>query len=364
MVTPRYYPYMGGIETHVYEAGRRLAQMGNQITILTTAPHPAPSSLPREEESQGMHIIRVRAWPRRRDYYFAPEIRSIIKQKRWDLVHCQGCHTLVPPLAMLAAREAGLPYILTFHTGGHSSNLRNRIRGLQWNLQRSLLANASTLIGVSHFEAEYFRDFLHLPAKKFVVISNGSTLPPLLAQPSGAPRQTLIASIGRLEKYKGHQHLIRALPKIREWRPDARLLILGTGPYEEELRALARRIGVSEHIEIRAIPPGNRREMAELLSQVTLMTLLSDYEAHPVAVMEALSLQRPVLVTETSGLKELADQGLVRAIPLNSSPEEVARAVQRQIEEPVLPPASFVLPTWESCAKQLQKVYRATIGRE
>lgn len=364
MVTPRYYPYMGGIETHVYEVGRRLVQNGHRITILTTAPDFSHPSFPREEESQGMRILRVQAWPRKRDYYFAPAVRAIIKQTRWDLVHCQGCHTFVPPLAMMAARDAHIPYVLTFHTGGHSSQARNSIRKLQWNLQRSLLAGAETLIGVSRFEAEYFRDGLRLPAEKFVVISNGAMLPALPSPRFPASDQTLIASVGRLERYKGHQRLIAALPQIRAWRANARLLIVGAGPYEQELRALAHQLNVAEYVEIRAVPASDRLAMAELLSQATLVTLLSDYEAHPVAVMEALSLQRPVLVTETSGLKELADQGLVRAIPLNCSPEEVALAVQRQIEEPVLPPASFVLPSWDNCASQLEHVYAASIERK
>lgn len=364
MVTPRYYPFIGGIETHVYEVGRRLAQNGNRITILTTDPHFSASPLPREEESEGMHIIRVRAWPRTRDYYFAPEIRAIVKQPKWDIVHCQGCHTFVPPLAMLAAREARIPYILTFHTGGHSSPMRKNIRGLQWKLLRPLLATASSLIGVSRFEADYFRDSLHLPSEKFIVISNGSTLPALSHPPSPVAGPTLIVSVGRLEHYKGHQHLISALPSIRKWRSDARLLIVGAGPYEGALRELANNVGVAEYVEIRSIPASKRQEMAEVLSQATLVALLSEYEAHPIAVMEALSLRRPVLVTETSGLKELADQGLVRAISLHSSPEEVARAVQQQIEEPMLPPASFTLPTWENCASQLQEVYHASAGRK
>lgn len=227
---------------------------------------------------------------------------------------------------------------------------------------RPLLANASALIGVSHFEADYFRSFLHLPAEKFAVISNGSSLPPLPAGKRTPSNQgTLITSVGRLERYKGHQRLITALPEIRSWRPDARLLILGSGPYEGALRALASRINMSEFVEIRSVPASKRQEMAELLSQSALVALLSEYEGNPLAVIEALSLQRPVLVTETSGLKELADQGLARAIPLQSSPEEVALAVRRQIEEPVLPPSSFALPTWDSCADQLQEVYHAAV---
>ena len=364
MVTTRYFPYMGGIETHVYEVGRRLASRGISVSILTTVPYTSATPLPKEEEIEGVRIIRVRAWPPQRDYCIAPEMFSRIKYGTWDLVHCQGCHTFVPPLAMLAAKEAKIPYIVTFHTGGHSSSFRNRIRSLQWKLLRPLLSSASELIGVSRFEADYFRDLLHLPAKQFAVIPNGATLPGLTQLPSRTSDQTLIVSVGRLERYKGHQHLITALPKIREWRSDVQLLILGAGPYEAALRKLAWRIGVAERVEIRAIPASDRRAMAEILSQASLVALLSEYEAHPIAVMEALALRRPVLVADTSGLRELAEQGLVRAISLNSSPEEIAQATRQQIEESIVPPAHLVLPTWDDCASQLQTVYNASIRRE
>ncbi len=364
MVATRYFPYIGGVETHVYEVGRRLAGRGINITVLTTVPYTSATPLPKEEVIEGMRIIRVRAWPSQRDYCIAPEMFSLIKHGAWDLVHCQGSHTFVPPLAMLAAKEAKIPYIVTFHTGGHSSSFRNRIRGMQWQLLRPLLANASKLIGVSRFEADYFRDLLHLPAKQFAVIPNGATLPALTRLPSKNPAQTLIVSVGRLERYKGYQHLITALPKIREWRCDVRLLILGAGPYEAALRELARGVGVAEHVEIRSVPASDRQGMAEILSQATLVALLSEYEAHPIAVMEALALQRPVLVADTSGLREIAEQGLARVVSLQSTPEEVALMARQQIEKPIVPPAHLVLPTWDDCASQLQTVYNASIGRE
>ncbi len=367
MITPRYFPHMGGIETHVHEVGRRLVRQGASVTLLTTEPLEQYHQFPREVEDGGMRVVRVKAWPPRRDYYVAPEIFSLVKRGTWDLIHCQGCHTFVPPMGMLAARRANIPYVVTFHTGGHSSSFRNHIRGMQWQLLRPLLARASTLIGVSRFEADYFRQTLHLPARQFCVIPNGSTLP-TLPHPASSPQtpgQTLIVSVGRLERYKGHQRLITALPKIRERSSDARLLILGAGPYEAHLRQLARRTGVADVVEIRAVPAIDRQGMAETLSQAALVALLSEYEAHPVAVMEALALRRPVLVADTSGLREIAQQGLARAIPLRSTPEEVAQAVLQQIEEPLVPPAHFTLPTWDDCARQLYETYTGILtGRE
>src|SRR5437879_3686587 len=90
MVTARYFPYMGGIETHVHEVGRRLVDRGINITILTTMPQTPtnlqPHPLPQEETIEGMRIVRVPAWPPQRDYYIAPEIFSLIKHGEWDIV--------------------------------------------------------------------------------------------------------------------------------------------------------------------------------------------------------------------------------------------------------------------------------------
>src|SRR5437016_4013818 len=94
LVASSYLPHMGGLETHVYEVGRRLARAGVEVTILTTD---LSGRLPTIEKSEDMEIRRVRAWPTNRDYYFAPDIYGIVTNGSWDLVHCQGFHNLVPP---------------------------------------------------------------------------------------------------------------------------------------------------------------------------------------------------------------------------------------------------------------------------
>ncbi len=360
MVTPRFFPLMGGVETHVYEVGRRLAQAGERITILTTDPN---GTLAREETLAGMRIVRVRAYPTNRDLYYAPDLPRVMTALQPTLVHCQGCHTLVPPLAMRAANQAHLPYLVTFHTGGHSSGLRNALRSAQWLAQRPLLAGARKLIGVSAFEARHFRDLLRLPAERFTVIPNGGQLiasPADSVLPGDADAGTLIVSTGRLERYKGHQHVIAALPTVLQAYPDARLLILGSGPYEAALRHLVARLGLTERVTIRAIPAGDRAAMAGILARARLVTLLSAYEAHPIAVMEALALGRPVLAFDTSGLRELADQGLIRVIAPHSSAKVVGQAIIDQVRAPLMPPA-VPLPTWESCTTQVRMVYDAVL---
>ena len=362
-VAARYFPYMGGMETHVYEVGRRLAHAGVKITILTTD---ISGKLPIVEKSDGMQIHRVRSWPADKDYYIAPDIYRFISRGHWDLIHCQGYHNMVPPLAMLAAWRANIPYMLTFHSGGHSSFFRNALRGLQWKVLRPLLRRAQKLICVSEFEAAFFREQLRLPAETFVVIPNGAHLTKMSEVTATATDEvddnSLIVSIGRLERYKGHHRLIAALPKVREQVPNARLLILGAGPYESALRKIARKLGIADCIEIRSVPASDRRAMAEILSRAALVALLSEYEAHPIAVMEALALRRPVLVTDTSGLRELAERGLVRAVALKSTSGQIAEEVVRQIEEPLIP-MPVHLPTWDDCASKLLALYQDVVWR-
>lgn len=361
IVAPRYTPCpQGGIAMHIYQVGPRLARAGIDVTILATD---VSGKLPAAEESEGMHILRVRAWPAKKDYYFAPGIYHIIARGSWDLVHCEGYHGLIPPLAMLAAWRANIPYVLTFHSAGDVTRLRKALRGLHRRMLRPLLARAAKLIAVSEFEAGFFRERLRLPAEKFEIILNGTGhLPQVPEAAEEAHTSSLILSVGRLERYKGYQRVIAAMPKVLELIPDAQLRIAGVGPYESALWKIARRLGVADRVEIRPFPAGDLRGAASLIASAGLVTLLSEYEAQPQAVLEALSLRRPVLVAGTSGLQEFADRGLARSIPLKSGPEEVAAAVVDQLRQPLIP-VNFELRTWDDCVADLLALYRSVARR-
>lgn len=366
MVSALFTPHTGGTETHIYQVARHLAQAGVDISVLTTN---HSGDLPAYECVEGIHIHRVRAYPKGSDLFYAPGLYPLMTQGKWDLLHVQSYHTLVPPLAMLAALRASIPYVLTFHGGGHSSQLRNRIRRMQWLALQPLLAHAARLIAVADFEIALFGKALRLPTSRFALIPNGCDLgseaqaEPQQAAASCRTNGTSIVSIGRLEKYKGHQHAIAALPKVIAQQPDAYLRIAGSGPYKAQLLDLARQLGVAERVEIRAVPSGNRAEMAQLLSSAALVTLFSDYETHPIAALEALALRRPLLVTHTSGLAELAERGLAPSVPLNSTADQIASAMLAQLRHP-RPAPQIELPTWEQCTTDLLKLYREVLSEQ
>lgn len=356
MVAARCYPFMGGIETHIQEVGPRLVARGHAVDVLTTDPS---GELSVDEEVGGMRVQRVPAWPKDRDFYVAPGIYAAIRRGAWDLIHFQGYNTFVVPIGLLAAVRGDLPFVLTFHSGGHSSRLRNAVRGTQHALLRPLVARAARLIGVSEFEANFFSARMGMPRERFVVIPNGAAMP--AASPGVKVEPHLIVSGGRLERYKGHHRAIAALPELIRRVPGARLHVVGSGPYEGELRRLVATLGLEDRVTIAAIPGSERQKMADLLASAGLFVLFSEYEAHPVAVMEALSLRRPVLVTDTSGLGELAAKGLCRAIARDADSRALAAAMAEELEAHREIP-DLALPDWDACAQALSDVYRDVLG--
>jgi glycosyltransferase involved in cell wall biosynthesis len=133
-------------------------------------------------------------------------------------------------------------------------------------------------------------------------------------------------------------------------------MILGSGPYEGHLRALIRALKLEDSVTIEYIHPGDRKRMAEILGEAAVVAALSEYEANPVAVMEALTIGTPAVGACTAGIADLVADGLVRGVPKDASPTTIARALI-SVMEGRRPKDSIELPTWESAANDLARVY-------
>jgi glycosyltransferase involved in cell wall biosynthesis/GT2 family glycosyltransferase len=356
MVTPRSPLSQGGVERHVMEVSRRLAAAGSTVEVICTEPGGPPLQ---EERRDGVLIRTLRAWPANRDWCLAPRIWREMSRQPWDVIHVQSYHTFVAPLAMLRALTLGIPYVVTFHGGGHSSDARNRARRLQRRLLRPLLARAARLVAVARFEIEAYGAELKLPAEKFALIPNGTDLA-FSASSNGDARggAPLVATVGRLERYKGHHRVIAAFPEVLRGEPEARLLVIGTGPYEDELRRQADELGIGAAVEFTSTPPDQPTAMAELLGRVSLVVLMSEFETHPLVALEAAAAGCRLLVADAGGLAEIAEDGIARAVPLDEDPDAVGRAV---LEELALPPQSKrpQLTSWDECAARLLELYRS-----
>ena len=354
IVTPRSPLLQGGVERHVMETSKRVAATGAEVEVLCTEPGgPAVA----EQTRDGVTIRTVRSWPAERDWCLAPRLWREMARQPWDVVHVQSYHTLVAPLAMLRALTLDIPYVVTFHGGGHSQAHRNAARGAQRWLLGPLLRRAARLVAVARFEVEEYGGELGLPPERFALIPNGTDL--AFAATGAAPRRdgaATIASIGRLERYKGHHRVIEAFPEVLKSRPETTLSVVGSGPYEEDLRRLADELGVAEQVRFTSTPADQPAAMAELLSGISVVVLMSEFETHPLVALEAAAAGCRLLVADASGLGELAREGFARPIALDADPATVGRAV---VEELGKPPQEKrpKLSSWDECADALLELY-------
>ena len=115
-------------------------------------------------------------------------------------------------------------------------------------------------------------------------------------------------------------------------------------------------LGLSGSVAIGAIPPTDRIAMARALAECSLFVLMSEFETHPLAVIEAAALGRPALVTDTSGLAELARFGIARAVPLTITTPQLAETIAEELRHP-RPVPGFSAPTWQECTDRLVALY-------
>jgi glycosyltransferase involved in cell wall biosynthesis len=364
-VSARYPPYVGGTEIHTAEVATRLAARGHHVSVITTDP---THTVPFEDERDGVRVLTVPAWPRDRDWYVAPDVARVLRDEPRDLLHVQGYHTAVAPIAMATAVRHHQPFVLTFHSGGHSSLVRRAIRPVQRTLMRPLLRRAECLIGVSTFETNLFARGLGLPASRFATIPNGTSFEPSRLAMSGGAGQVLLddvphlVSVGRLERYKGYERVIDALPALRRRLGSVRYTIVGSGPDRHRLESRADRLGVRDSIEFRSVPVERRAELVQILQTASVFVLMSDYESQGMSVLEARSLGVPILVAATSALADLSSEPGVWAVPARSRPDQVADAVMEVMQAP-RHSSDVTLPRWDEIADRLLGVYCQLLGR-
>ena len=321
MVSSRYSPYVGGVETHVHEVARRVAARGLEVDVLTTD---LTGKLPPLEREGRLTVKRYPAWPRKFDLYVSPALVRQVREGAYDLVHVQGVNNLLPPMALRAAQRSGVPTVATFHGGGHSSRVRKMVRGMQWQALRPLLRRTKGLVAVCHFEVATWSRRLGIAPERIRLIRNGAEPLPVGASPPEVSGSPLVCTVGRLDRLKGHHRLIKAMPALLDLMPDARLAVIGRGGLEDELRRLAARLHVEDAVVFTSFDATEREALGALVQSCDVFALMSDYEAHPVAVMEAVALGRKVVVADNSGLSELAAEGLAVAVPADAPPRALA----------------------------------------
>ena len=163
-----------------------------------------------------------------------------------------------------------------------------------------------------------------------------------------------LSYVGRLEEYKGVQHIIKCL---RLLDPEYRLTIVGEGPYYSSLRALAKHERVEG--QVRFIPRLERSAMIDLYATSSVYVYLSKLEAFGLTVAEALAAGTPCVVRRGSALEEWVDNvhcfGIVDPNDVATLAGLIGRASEAR-QDPIR------LLNWNEVVDRLVDVYETTLA--
>jgi glycosyltransferase involved in cell wall biosynthesis len=147
-------------------------------------------------------------------------------------------------------------------------------------------------------------------------------------QSLGIANRHLLVNVKRLHPLAGQRYLIDAMNEVIRHHPDTKLVICGTGPLLQELRAVARSAGVERHVEFAGLMENT--VVARYCAAADLFVLPSLLEALPTVAVEALACGTPVVSTDNPGGVELNDLfgPDVRIVP-REQPMALASAITR-----------------------------------
>lgn len=213
-------------------------------------------------------------------------------------------------MGYIAARRAGVPWIAIAH-GYDFSLKRNR---LYRQVDLWLLRRATRVVAVS----QSLREELiaaGVPSSRATIVRNGISVHAFsegACERAAQWRERLehdggpvIVSVGRLDRQKGFEYLIRAAAEVTRVAPTARFWIVGDGGLRRRLDRQVRDLRLGGVVRLL----GHQRDVSGIMAAADLVALASLWEPLGNVLLEALSLGRPVVATRVGGVPEIVRDG-------------------------------------------------------
>lgn len=313
-----------------------------------------------ELESSGISFYRFKSLKRDSSLWsgwrFISELRRFLKQHDFDVVHFNSSNALFGVLALARLK----PKPMSVFTVHGLSVLDRNYPAKFWKRRiyrlffRYLLPLVDKVVFVSQLNLEEARRDGLIKGGAFIynglAEKNLNFLSKLEARDwltnkagRNLKNEYLVGSIGRLSYQKNFSWLIAVWPEILKIKPEARLVVLGSGEEEKNLRALIDSLGLSDKVFIIFSDQASR-----YLKAFDLFVLPSRYEGLPLTLIEALLARLPVLASRVGGNEEILGRE-EELYALDDQKEFLAR-LERMAADPDLA-AKLLLVNQESAAR-------------
>jgi glycosyltransferase involved in cell wall biosynthesis len=287
---------------------------------------------------QGHRLIDVPALGREpapvRDLRALAALLALVRRERPGIVHT---HTSKAGfLGRLAARLAGVPAVVHQPHGhifyGYYGPAQT---AFYVTLERVAARWSDRLVTLTDREIEEHLALRIGRRAQFVTVPSGVPLAELRERAPGreAARAALglpagafvVAALGRLVPVKGVDLLVQAMPALRAAVPGARAIVVGDGPEEAPLAALAERVGVADCVRLH----GPSSDVAQILAAADVLAAPSRNEGMGRSLVEAMALGLPIVGAAVGGIPSvIGDDEAGRVIP----PDDVAALAGALIE--------------------------------
>jgi glycosyltransferase involved in cell wall biosynthesis len=324
---------VGGAELHVLRISRQLVARGHQVRVACLREHvPDTPSLRPEFEAAGVRVIdlsRTAGGLQRGPSTIVPLLRTFGP----DLVHSHL------PRADLAAAigvwRIPTPWVVTIH-GNYQEQWRGRAL---LPIYDRLWRRADAVLCVSEAVRDWVVRGRGIPAARTRVVANGVE-PEIYATPRrnvrdalGLNREPVVGTLGRLERSKGHDVLIRSLSILRQQVPDARLLIAGPDPwgYGAHLRTLTDQLGLREYVKF----VGFQSDVPSFLHALDVFAFPSRSEGFGQVVIETMAAGRPVVAVDAAPFREIVTHGRTGLLVRPEDPARLADGLRDVLRDPI-----------------------------
>ena len=317
--TDTYLPTVDGVVTSVLTTKRELERRGHEVIVF--APQVPGNGRGRSEDVVWVRAREFRHYPGYRIAMFPGREVELLEDMKVDLVHSHGIG-FMGIKGMWAAWQCKRPLVLTFHTMVMDAmtyytpfhiNLDLLARGLRLYLRVFLHKCAAVVVPSLSIlrELERFAPRMRLTD----VIPTGVDItrfrPDLdeswVRRKYGFDGDEVVLHVGRLAYEKDLQVLAAAFARLKAWRPNAKLLLVGRGPYEQGLRALVRKKGIAEDVVFAGFVPDE--DLPAYYAASDAFAITSRFETQGLAVLEAMASGKPVAGVNYRAIPEFVRDG-------------------------------------------------------
>ena len=277
---------------------------------------------------------------------------ELARENMFDLVHFTFDYPSIPPVL----GGVRVPVLATVHhlhiaealgamRGGRGviSGLPVACRDFLFSLMElALVRQADAVVAVSVFTQRSLGDYLKVRPERTRVVRNGARLEDLYrARDTGKARLMFVLGdspfllyVGRLERSKGLERLLGALPLVKKRAPSCRLVVVGSGrgSYPGKLRMRAAELGVEESVTFTGRI--DRKDLCELYAASVALVLPSLMEGFGIALIEAMAAGKPCVASRVGAVPEVVEDGSTGLLVPPGDEEALAEAALRVITSP------------------------------